>query len=174
MKCSMYSALWQSGFYMSWGYLRYSANVAMWSRLSYILIWGTPSLLWTIFMSRKCAVSPDCSLTMDIGFSSSPSASSINEGYIKQYTQPHFQAVSCNSSSSVLLNHYRTLRTKQRHRSKASGFRDIAIKEAQQAHTYWHRWHIVTAALAVASCIVVFHETLIICVYRRSVLSHGS
>ena len=35
---------------------------------------------------------------------------------------PYFQAVSCNSSSSVFLNHYRTLRTKQRRGSKASGF----------------------------------------------------
>ena len=31
--------------------------------------------------------------------------------------------VSCNSSSSVFLNHYRTLPTKQRRGSKASGFR---------------------------------------------------
>ena len=51
----------------TWGYLRYSANVSMWSRLSYILIWDTPGLLWTISMSRKCTVSPDCSLMMDIG-----------------------------------------------------------------------------------------------------------
>ena len=34
-----------------------------------------------------------------------------------------FQAVSCNEFSSVFLNHYRTLRTKKRRRSKTSGFR---------------------------------------------------
>ena len=34
-----------------------------------------------------------------------------------------FRAVSCNSSSSVSLNHHRTIRTKQRRGSKASGFR---------------------------------------------------
>ena len=28
--------------------------------------------------------------------------------FAKQYSQPYFQAVSCNSSSSVFLNHYRT------------------------------------------------------------------
>ena len=38
-------------------------------------------------------------------------------------TAIYFQAMSCNSSSSVFLNHYRTLRTKQRRGSKASGFR---------------------------------------------------
>ena len=43
--------------------------------------------------------------------------------FAKPYSQPYFQAVSCNSSSSVFLNHYRTLRTKQRRRSKASEFR---------------------------------------------------
>ena len=37
--------------------------------------------------------------------------------------QVYFQAVSCNSASSVFLNHYRTLRTKQRRGSKVSGFR---------------------------------------------------
>ena len=43
--------------------------------------------------------------------------------YLSSSTQPYFQAVSCNSSSSVFLNHYRILRTKQRRRSKASGVR---------------------------------------------------
>ena len=41
----------------------------------------------------------------------------------QQYSQPYFQTVSCNSSSSVFLNQYRTLCTKQRRGSKASGFR---------------------------------------------------
>ena len=43
--------------------------------------------------------------------------------FVKQDSQSYFRAVSCNSSSSVFLNHYRTLRTKQRRGSKASGFR---------------------------------------------------
>ena len=43
--------------------------------------------------------------------------------FVKQYLQPYFQEVPCNSSSSVFLNHYRTLPTKQRRGSKASGFR---------------------------------------------------
>ena len=44
--------------------------------------------------------------------------------FVKQYSHPYFQAVSCNSSSSVFLNHWRTWRTKQRRGSKASGFRE--------------------------------------------------
>ena len=42
--------------------------------------------------------------------------------FVKQYWQPYFRAVSCNNSSSVFLDHYQTLRTKQRRGSKASGF----------------------------------------------------
>ena len=57
---------------------------------------------------------------------------------------------------------------------KRLGSENYAIKEAQQAHTWWHRWYIVAAALAVASCIFVFRETLIFCVCRRSVLFLGS
>ena len=43
---------------------------------------------------------------------------------VKQFSQPDFQAVSYNNSSSRLfLNHYRTIRTGQRRGSKTSGFR---------------------------------------------------
>ena len=49
--------------------------------------------------------------------------SSMPARYCQAYSQPYFRAVSCNSSSSICLNHYRTIRTKQRRRSKASGFR---------------------------------------------------
>ena len=45
---------------------------------------------------------------------------------------------------------------------KRLGCENNAMKEAQQAHTQWHRWHIVAAALAVASCTLIFHETIIL------------
>ena len=45
---------------------------------------------------------------------------------------------------------------------KRLGSEKNAMKEAQRAHTYWHRWNSVAAALAVASCIFTFHETLIL------------
>ena len=45
--------------------------------------------------------------------------------------EPYFRAVACNSSSSVFLNNYRSLRTKQRRGSKAPGFpKNNAMKEA--------------------------------------------
>ena len=43
--------------------------------------------------------------------------------FVKQHSQPYFQALSCNSSSSVFLNHDRTIHTNQRCGSKASWFR---------------------------------------------------
>ena len=51
------------------------------------------------------------------------------------YSQPYFRAVSCNSSSSVFLNHKRTLRTKQDVDPKRLGSENNAMKEVQQAHT---------------------------------------
>ena len=54
--------------------------------------------------------------------------------FVKQYSQPDFQAVSCNNSSSVFLNHYRTIRTKQRRGSQASGFR----KQCHEGKTSSH------------------------------------
>ena len=65
-------------------------------------------------------------------------------------TQPDLQAVSCNSSLSVFLNHYRTLRTKQRHGSKASGFRK-QCHEGNTTSSLNDTAGVGAAALAVAS-----------------------
>ena len=55
--------------------------------------------------------------------------------FVKKYSQPYVQAVSCNSSSSVFLNHYRALRSKQDVDSTRLGSENNAMKEAQQART---------------------------------------
>ena len=63
--------------------------------------------------------------------------------YLSSSTQPYFRAVSCNSSSTVFLNHYRTLRTKQRRGSKAYGFRKQCHEgstTSSREMTRWYTW----------------------------------
>ena len=72
-----------------------------------------------------------------------------------------FPRVSCNSSSSVFLNHYRALCTNKDVDPKRLGSENNAMKEAQGAHTN-DTAGIVAAALAVASYIFIFHETLVL------------
>ena len=83
--------------------------------------------------------------------------------YLSSRTHSYFRAMSCNSSSSVFLNHYATLRTKQRRGSKASGFR----KQCHEGSTTSS--HVMTPLVqlqqhlhTVASCIFIFHETRIL------------
>ena len=74
-------------------------------------------------------------------------------------------------SSSITTGHYVLNKDVD---PKRLGSDNNAMKEAQQAHTKWHRWYVFAAALAVASCIFIFHGTLTFCVCRRSVLFLGS
>ena len=57
--------------------------------------------------------------------------------FVKKYSQPYVQAVSCNSSSSVFLNHYRALRSKQDVDSTRLGSENNAMKGAQPV-SYTH------------------------------------
>ena len=63
--------------------------------------------------------------------------------------------VSCNSSLSVFLNHYRTLRTKERRGSKASGFWKRRRKTNKLTFDDTAG---VAAAIVATSCVFIFHE----------------
>ena len=73
------------------------------------------------------------------------------------------------TSSSVFLNHYRTLRTKQRRGSKASGFR----KQYHEGSTTSS--HVMTplvkccSSTCSASCISVFSMKRLFCVYETPI-----
>ena len=83
--------------------------------------------------------------------------------FVKQYSQPYFRAESCDSSSSVFLHHYRTLRTKQRRRSKASGFRKQCREgSTTSSHGMAPPAQCCSSTRSIASCIFIFHETLIL------------
>ena len=64
----------------------------------------------------------------------------------------------CNSSSSVFLNHYRTLRNKQRRGSKASGFRKQCYDGRQ--NTLIDTTSVAVVEVTAASCGFIFHERL--------------
>ena len=75
-----------------------------------------------------------------------------------------FQAVSCNSSLSVFLNHYRTLRTKQRRGSKASGFQKQCHEGSTTSSNVMTPLYSVAAALAVAKAVYFFFMKHLFCV----------
>ena len=77
--------------------------------------------------------------------------------YLSSSTHSHTSkrclAIALRVSSSITTGHYVLIKDVDPNRL---GSENNAMKEAQQAHTSWHRWYIVAAALAVASCIFSF------------------
>ena len=86
------------------------------------------------------------------------------------HTSKRCLATALRVSSSITTGHYVLNKDVD---PKRLGSENNAMKEAQQAQTWWHRWYRVAAALAVASCIFIFMKRLF-CVCRRSVVFLGS
>ena len=93
--------------------------------------------------------------------------------YLSSSTPSHISerclATALGVSSSITTGHYVLSKDVDPKRLDSE---NNAMKEAQRAHTLWHRWYSVEASLAVASC--VFFMKRLFCVCRRSVLYPGS